>query len=252
MTGSRVWCSLAWPQISTRHFPAVQAVRDRIADAAAAGLEVDGAAVRSGPGSTDVDRATVEVHAGAIGSALGTVRSLDEHYGREIDQIASRLHAAIPAEVDRSPIPGPADPWPGRGVDTMTRAMSQGFPSLAHELDPLTRGKHKVNPAPDDFGRAASAGLRGLGRVAAPVGIGVTTLDGVAAHARGETTTGEAAMETGAALGGGMAGGAAAGALAGSWLGPMGAIVGAGVGAAVGAELGKNLGDWAHERLFGE
>lgn len=232
--------------------PAARAVRNRIADAVAAGLEVDGSVVRPGPGKTDVDQDTVDSHAEAVGSALSTVRSLDEHYGREIDQIASRLHAAIPAEVDRSPIPGPDDPWPGRGVDAMTRAMSQGLPALADELDPLTRGKHKLNPAPDDFGRAAGAGLRGLGRIAAPVGIGVTTLDGVTAHARGETSTGEAVTETVSAVGGGMAGGAAAGALAGSWLGPVGAILGAGVGAAVGTELGKNLGDWAYERVIGE
>ena len=104
--------------------PAVQTVRDRIADAEAAGLQVGESSVRPLSGRDDIDQSTVDEHAEAISSAVDTVRSLDEHYGREIDQIAARLHAAIPLEVDRSPIPGPDDPWPGRGVDAITGAAS--------------------------------------------------------------------------------------------------------------------------------
>lgn len=232
--------------------PAVQTVRDRIADAEAAGLEVSESSVRPLPGRDDIDQSTVDEHAEAISSAVDTVRSLDEHYGREIDQIAARLHAAIPLEVDRSPIPGPDDPWPGRGVDAMTGAASRGYPDVADELDPLTRGKHMLNPAPDDFGRAAATGLRGLGRVAGPVGGGLTVYDGVKAHAEGETSVGEAVWETTGALGGGMLGGAAAGAVAGSMFGPVGTFIGAGIGAAVGTYLGQKAGDVVHEGLFDE
>ena len=238
--------------------PAVQAVRDRISEAEAAGLvvtdvSVEPAAGHGAPGSgTAVEQATVDLHAEAIGAALVTVRSPDDHYGREIDDIAARLHSAIPPEVDRSPIPGPDDPWPGRGVDAITGAMSEGYPARADELDPRTRGRHTLNPAPDDFGRAASPWLWGLGRVAGAAGGGLTVYDGVRAHAEGKVTTGEAILETGGAVVGGMAGGAAAGAVAGSMFGPLGTFIGAGIGAAVGTYLGQRAGDVAYEKFNGE
>lgn len=218
--------------------PAVQSVRNRIADAEAAGLAVD--------------RSTVGLHGEAISFALHTVRSLDEHYGREIDEIAARLRAAIPPGVDRSRIPSPDDPWPGRGVDAITGAMMHGNPKFADDLDPETRGRHALNPVPDDFGRAAGAGLRGLGRIAGPLGGGLTVYDGMTAHAEGRTSTGEALWETTGALGGGMLGGVAAGAVAGSIFGPMGTFIGAGIGAAVGTYLGRRAGDAAHEQVFGD
>lgn len=229
---------------------AVQAVRDRIAEAEGAGLEVLDASVRPAAGNNDIDQATVDEHAEAIRFAVDTVRSLDEYYGREIDDIAARLHAAIPPEVDRSPIPGPDDPWPGRAVDAMTAAASKGYPDFADELDPDTRGKHKLNPAPDDFGRAASTGLRGLGRLAGPLGGGLTVYDGMKTHAEGKTTSLEAFLETGGALGGGMVGGAAAGAAAGTLFGPVGTFIGAGIGAAVGTYLGQKAGNAVHEEFF--
>lgn len=232
--------------------PAVQTVRDRIADAEAAGLQVGESSVRPLSGRDDIDHSTVDEHAEAISSAVDTVRSLDDHYGRQIDGIAARLHAAIPPGVDRSPIPGPDDPWPGRGVDAMTGAASRGYPDVADELDPLTRGKHMLNPAPDDFGRAAATGLRGLGRVAGPVGGGLTVYDGVKAHAEGRTSTREALLETGTALGGGTLGGLAGGAAMGSIFGPVGTFIGAGIGAAVGTYLGQRTGDAMHDELFDE
>lgn len=227
--------------------PAVQAVRDRITEAEKVALVIDGRSVRPGPEGGDIDQGVVDLHAEAISNAVETVRSLDEHYGREVDEIAGRLRTAIPPEVDRSPIPGPDDPWPGRAVDAMTRAMSWGFPGLADELDPESRGRHKLNPAPDDFGSAAGKGLRGLGRFAGPLGSGLTVYDGVDAYAKGETSVGEAAAETGGALGGGALGGFAAGAAAGSFLGPVGAILGAGIGAAVGTYLGQQTGSVAYD-----
>lgn len=239
--------------------PAVQTVRDRLADAASAGLIVTDVSVES-PGRgggraaaadhATVDHATVDLHAEAIGAAVDTVRSLDEHYGRRIDEIAARLHAAIPPEVDRSPIPGPDDPWPGRGVDAMTGAASGGYPAAADELDPETRGRHIRNPAPDDYGRAASRGLRVLGRVASPLGGGLTVYDGMKSHAEGKTSAGEAFAETAGALGGGTLGGMAAGAAAGSFFGPVGTFIGAGIGAAVGSYLGQRTGEAAYEELF--
>lgn len=227
--------------------PAVQTLRDRIADAEAVGLDVGDTSVRPAAGRDDIDQATVDGYAEAISSVVDTVRSLDEHYGREIDEIAARLHQAIPPEVDRSPIPGPDDPWPGRGVDAMTGAMAQGNPAVADELDPETRGKHKLNPVPDDYGTSASKGLRGLGRFAGPLGAGLTVYDGTKAHAEGETSTDEAILETTGALGGGFLGGMAAGAAAGTLFGPVGTFIGAGIGAAVGTYLGHKAGDIAHE-----
>ena len=231
--------------------PAVQAVRDRIAEAEASGLKVGDVSVRPAAGRDDVDQATVDGHAEAITDAAETVRSLDEHYGREIDRVAVLLHRAIPQEVDRSPIPGPDDSWPGRGVDAMTGAMFHGFPNLADDLDPETRGKHTRNPAPDDFGRKTSAGLRGLGRLAGPLGSALTVYDGVASYARGEKTAGEAGWETIGALGGGLGGGAGGGAAAGMAIGPVGAVIGAGIGAAVGSYLGQKTGGKVHEGIFG-
>lgn len=247
--------------------PAVQSVRDRIADAEAAGLMVEGDTVRpaiagAGAGGDGAgagagagigpDQATVDLHAAQISGAVETVRSLDEHYGREIDQIASQLNASIPAVVDRSPIPGPDDPWPGRAVDAMTGAANAGYPAIADELDPETRGKHKLDPVPDDFGRSAAKGLRFVGKAAWPVGLGITALDGAKAHAEGESTALEAVMESAGAFGGGMAGGAAAGAAAGTVFGPVGTLIGAGIGAAVGSYLGQKAGDMVHEEIFGE
>lgn len=237
-------------QVALGH--AVQSVRDRIAEAEAAGFEVGDTSVRPVDGRHAVDQSVVDEHAEAISSAVDTVQSLDEHYGREIDEIAGRLRHSIPTEVDRSPIPGPDDPWPGRGVDAMTRAMSQGLPALADDLDPETRGRHMLNPAPDDFGRSAGMGLRGLGRLAGPLGGALTVFDGVRAHAEGRTTTGEAVVETAGALGGGMLGGAATGAAVGTVFGPVGMLFGAGIGAAVGTYLGKNAGDAVHEEFMSE
>lgn len=234
--------------------PAVQSVKNRIAEAEAAGLVVTDVAVESNAGGIGVgggsDQAVVDLHAEVISSAAETVRSLDEHYGQEIGGIAARLQVAIPPVVDRSPIPGPDDPWPGRGVDVMTSAMAAGNPKLADELDPATRGKHKLNPVPDDFGAAAGKGLRLVGRVARPVGIGVTVNDGVQAYAAGKTSTPEAVLETGGALGGGLVGGMAAGAISGSVFGPVGTFIGAGIGAAVGTYLGQKTGDVVHEEFF--
>lgn len=237
--------------------PAVQSVRDRIADAEAAGLVVTDVAVEQPAGGSDrtasaADQSVVDQHAEAISSAIETVRSLDEHYGREIDGIASQLHSAIPPEVDRSPIPGPDDPWPSRAVDAMTGAMSQGNPALAHELDPETRGRHKLNPVPDDFGRDAAKGLRLLGKAAGPLGYGLTLYDGAKAHAEGETSTVEAIAETTGALVGGAAGGAATGAAFGTVFGPVGTLIGAGVGAAVGSYLGQKAADKAYEEFTDE
>ena len=132
----------------------------------------------------------------------------------------------------------------------MTAAASKGYPDFADELDPDTRGKHKLNPAPDDFGRAASTGLRGLGRLAGPLGGGLTVYDGMKTHAEGKTTSLEAFLETGGALGGGMVGGAAAGAAAGTLFGPVGTFIGAGIGAAVGTYLGQKAGNAVHEEFF--
>lgn len=230
--------------------PAVQSVRGRIDDAVAAGLEVGDASVRPMSGRGDIDQATVDGHAEAINSAVDTVRSLDEHYGREIDEIAARLHHAIPPEVDRSLIPGSDSPWPGRAVDAMTGAASRGYPDFADELDPDTRGRHKLNPVPDDVGRSVARDLRLLGKVAGPLGYGLTLYDGVKAHAEGKTSTGEAVAETGGALAGGAAGGAAAGAVAGTVFGPVGTLIGAGIGAAVGSYLGQKAGDKVHKEFF--
>lgn len=229
---------------------AVRAVRERIAEAEGAGLEVGDELVRPAAGRDDIDQATVDEHAEAIGFAVDTVVSLDDHYGGQINEIAARLHGAIPSEVDRSPIPGPDDPWPGRGVDAMTAAASQGYPDFADELDPDTRGKHKVNPVPDAVGRATARDLRLLGKFAGPLGTGFTVYDGYKGYRDGETSAGEAVLQTGGALGGGMVGGMAAGAAAGSIFGPAGTFIGAGIGAAVGSYLGQKAGDKAHEEYF--
>lgn len=229
--------------------PAVQGVADRIAGAEAAGLVVGEDSVGPAPGRRDIEQSTVDEHAEAISRAIDTVASLDRHYGDEIDAIATRLHAAIPPAVDRGVIPGPDDPWPGRAVDAMTSAMTYGFPNLADELDPDTRGRHTLNPAPDDFGRATATGLRSLGRLAGPLGTGLTLYDGVNGYVKGETTAVEAAAETTGALAGGAAGGMALGAGLGMLVGPAGAILGAGIGAAVGSYLGQKGMDEAHEAM---
>ena len=229
--------------------PAVRTVRDRISDAEAAGLIVGDTSVAPVPGRTDIEQALVDEHAAAIRGAIDTVVSLDEHYGGEIDAVAERLHAAIPTEVDRSPIPRPDDPWPGAGVDATTAAMNKGLPLHADDMDPETRGRHRLHAVPDDLGRSAAPGLRGLGRLAGPLGTGLTVYGGVKDFAEGKTTAPEAAVETGGALGGGAAGGAAAGMAAGLVFGPIGVMIGAGVGAAVGSYLGKELADTGYDAV---
>ena len=229
--------------------PAVQSVRDRIAEAEAAGLVVGEDSLGPAPGRDDIIQDIVDGHVEALGMALTTVRSLDEHYGRDIDAIAARLQQAIPPEVDRRPIPGPDDPRPAAGVTAATSATARGFPTLADELDPATRGRHKLNPAPDDFGRSTAGGLRVFGRVAGPLGAGVTAHDGIQGYASGETSAGEAIAETTGALGGGMAGGAIAGAAAGTFFGPVGTLIGAGIGAAVGAWAGQAAVDQVYDEV---
>ena len=230
--------------------PAVQSVRGRIDDAVAAGLEVGDASVRPMWGRDDIEQATVDGHAEAINSAVDTVRSLDEHYGREIDEIAARLHQAIPPEVDRSLIPGSDSPWPGAAAGAVAGGVDGSAARYADDLDPATRGAHAKAPLPDDAASLNATRLRLVGKFAGPLGGGLTAYEGLKAHAEGEISASEAFMETGGALGGGAAGGAMAGAAAGSFFGPVGTFVGAGIGAAVGAELGKNAGDWIHDQFF--
>ena len=234
--------------------PAVQSVKDRIAEAEAAGLVVTDVAVESGAGGVGAgegpDQALVDLHAEVISTAIETVRSLDEHYGREIDGIAARIHDAIPPEVDRSQIPGPDDPWPGRAVDAMTGGAQAALPRSADDLDPATRGAHAKVSLPDDHARLEAGRLRTLGKFAGPLGHASTVIGGVKDFAEGKVTAEEAVIETGGALSGGVAGGAVAGAAVGSFFGPVGTFIGAGVGAAAGAELGKNAGDWVHDRFF--
>lgn len=231
--------------------PAVQTVKERIAEAEFVGLTVGEDSVGPAPGRDDVTQEVVDQHAESISQAIDTVRSLDEHYGRQIDVIASRLHDAFPPEVDRTPIPGPDSSWPIPAVDAITGAAGEGFPALAHDLDPETRGRHSLNPVPDHVGRNASTALRGLGRFAGPAGAAMTTYDGIDGYVKGETTAVEAAVETAGALGGGAFGGFAAGAAAGSFLGPVGTIVGAGIGAVVGSYLGQKVADEAHAAVAG-
>ncbi|MFN3339848.1 MAG: hypothetical protein ACK40Z_09140 [Dietzia sp.] len=229
--------------------PAVQVVRDRISEAQARGLVVLGDYISPAPGRDDLTQDDVPGHAEAIELALDVVASLDQHYGRQIDDITTRLHEAIPPEVDRGPIPGPDDPWPGVAVDAITRAMAMGLPRRADELDPLTRGRHVLNPAPDDYGRQASAGLRFVGRLAGPLGTGLTMYDGLDRYTRGEASAAEAVTETGGALGGGVAGGALLGFSAGSFAGPYGALAGGGVGAAAGSPVGRKFAELAYESV---
>lgn len=229
--------------------PAVQSVRDRVRDAVSAGLVVGQDSVGPAPGRDDITQDTVNAHAETIRMALDTVRSLDEHYGREIDLVATRIHDAIPPEVDRRPIPGPAHSW-SAAVDAVTGGARYGFPIQADELDPATRGRHKLNPVADAPGKAWAGVLRGLGKVAGPLGAAVTVYDGVGGYATGETTAGEASMETAGALIGGTTSGMGLGAMAGGAVGPLGAILGAGIGAAVGSYLGKKGGSAAFDRYF--
>lgn len=230
--------------------PAVQSVRDRIADAEAAGLVVGEDSAGPAPGRDDITQDTVDGHVEAVGSALDTVRSLDEHYGREIDAIATLLHQAIPPEVDRASIPGPDAVYLGTFVTVGAAAVEFGAPSWADELDPETRGRHTLNPVSDDVGRRYAGLLRGAGRLAGPLGAGFTVYDGVEGYASGETSAGEAIAETTGAFGGGVAGGFAAGAAAGSFLGPAGMFIGAGIGAAVGAWAGKEAVDKIYDAVL--
>lgn len=229
--------------------PAVQTVRDRIADAEFAGLVVGDTSVAPAPGRSDIAQFTVDEHAAAIRAAIDTVVSLDEHYGREIDAVAEMLHAAIPADVDRTPIPGPDDPWPGQAVDAMTGGLDRGLPQLADEIDPATRGAHAIPNGPPVQTAEVAKGLRRLGKIAGPLGTGLTVYGGVEEYATGKSSLPEAAVETSFALGGGLAGGAAAGAAAGMWIGPLGAVVGAGIGAAVGSYLAKEGSSLAYDEL---
>lgn len=227
--------------------PAVGVLTSCLAEAEAAGLVVDDTSVRPAPGRDEIDQATVDEHARAVQSAVETVRSLDQHYGGEIDAVAAMLAKAIPPLVDRSPIPGPDEAWKVRVTDAVTGAAGNGFPTLADDIDPRTRGRHLANPFPDDLGRLGGPGLRALGRLAGPLGAGLTVYDGVDGYLKGETTAAEAAFETTGTLAGGAAGGAALGATMGMVLGPVGAIVGGGIGAAAGAYLGQGITDQAHE-----
>lgn len=229
--------------------PAVQVVRDRIADAQAQGLVVLAGAISPAPGRDDIPPVEVDAHAAAIEQALGVVASLDQLYGSRLDEIASRLSDTIPPEVDRGPIPGPDGPRPGAAFDALTAAMSAGLPSLADELDPLTRGRHALNALPDDYGRLVSSGLRFVGKLAGPLGSGVTMYDGLNRYVRGEGSAVEIATETSGALGGGMVGGAAFGAVGGSRIGPHGALIGAGAGAAIGSPVGKKFCELAYKSV---
>ncbi|MET3861602.1 uncharacterized protein YukE [Dietzia sp. 2505] len=229
--------------------PAVKVVRDRIAEAQARGLVVLDDSLAPAAGRDDITQAEVDGRAEASEEALDVVAALDQHYGRTLDGIAARLNDAIPPEPNRGSIPGPDIPWPGVAVAALTRAMSAGLPRRADELDPLTRGRHVLNPAPDDYGRQASAGLRFVGKLAGPLGTGMTVYDGVNRFTRGEGGAFEVATETGAALGGGMTGGALLGASGGSYAGPYGALLGAGVGAAAGSPVGKKFGELAYKSV---
>ncbi|MFN3602111.1 MAG: hypothetical protein ACK4UY_12060 [Dietzia sp.] len=228
---------------------AVQAVRDRVSEAQARGLVVLEDSISPMPDRDDITQDDVNGHAEAIELALDVVASLDKLYAHQIDDVAARLHEAIPPEVDRGPIPGPDTPWPGVAVDAITRGMAMGLPRRADELDPLTRGRHVLNPAPDDYGRQASAGLRFVGRLAGPLGTGLTVYDGVDRYTRGEASPAEAATETGGALGGGVAGGALLGFSAGSFAGPYGALAGGGIGAAAGSPVGRKFAELAYKSV---
>ncbi|WP_216693046.1 WXG100 family type VII secretion target [Dietzia psychralcaliphila] len=229
--------------------PAVQSLRDRIAAAEAAGLVVGEDSVGPAPGRDEITQDVVDGHVEALGLALDIVGSLDQHYGREIDAVVEMVQRAMPPDVDREPIPGPDSAIPGIATTAATGAVEGWAPALADEHDPDTRGRHTLDPMPDEAGRRSAGLLRGLGRLAGPVGGGFTVYEGVEGYANGETSAGEAILETGGALGGGMAGGALAGAAAGSVLGPAGTLVGAGIGAVVGAWAGQEAGGAVHDAL---
>ncbi|MBB1051922.1 hypothetical protein G6021_12555 [Dietzia sp. CW19] len=230
--------------------PAVQTVRDRIIEAEAAGLVVGEDSVGPAPGRDEITQEVVDGHVEALGQALATVGSLDQHYGREIDAVAGMMYRAIPTEVDRATIPGPDAVILGTAITAGSGAVREGASALADEHDPETRGRHKADPMPDDAGRRAAGLLRGAGRLAGPAGGGFTAYEGVTGYARGETTAEEAILETGGALGGGMAGGALAGAAAGSFFGPVGTFIGAGIGAGVGAWAGQEVGGAVHDAVY--
>lgn len=229
--------------------PAVQNVRTRITEAHAAGLVVNDTTITPAPGRDDITPTEVAAHADAISSALDTAASLDQHYGARIDQIAGLLQGAIPPEVNRDPIPGPDESWPGVGVgiDALTGAMNLGLQNFADSVDPLTRRRHLLNSVP--HGREVSTGLRWVSKLAGPLGSVATIYDGVNRYARGEARAGEAVTETGGALLGGSAGMAGTGLLAGSYLGPHAAILGAAAGAAAGSPLGRTLAELAYESV---
>ena len=73
----------------------IATLQDRLADAEAVGLRVVGDSLTWAERRGDSDQATLDLHAEAISDAIETVRSLDEHYAREIDDIAGELQHAI-------------------------------------------------------------------------------------------------------------------------------------------------------------
>lgn len=229
--------------------PAVQAVRDRIAEAEAAGLVVGEDSVGPAPGRDEITQDVVDAHVEALGHALATVRSLDEHYGREIDTVAGTMYRAIPPEVDRGAIPAAGAGALGTAAGGAAEAVDRGALALADEHDPETRGRHKLNPKPDDAGRRSAGLLRGLGRFTGAAGAGVTVYEGLDEYVKGEKSAPEAITEAIGAFGGGAGGGALAGAAAGSYLGPVGTFVGAGIGAGVGAWLGESAADRVYDTL---
>lgn len=209
--------------------------------------DVFGDILAPSPSHIGIDQAVVDFHTGAIRGAIDTVVSLDEHYGREIDVVATRIHDAIPDEPDRSPIPEPDRTWPATFVDAITGGLDAGARQRGEELDPRTRGRHVLETFSVEFMRTAGPLLRGLANGASGVGIAVTALGGYKDYRDGKTTDGESFAQTGGAIAGGAAGGFALGGLAGGSLGPLGSLVFGAVGAAAGTPAGKALGDAAHD-----
>ncbi|MFN7244068.1 MAG: hypothetical protein ACK4M5_12620, partial [Dietzia cercidiphylli] len=113
--------------------PAVQAVRDRVDETEAAGLVVGEDSVGPAPGRDEITQEVVDGHVEALGQALATVGSLDQHYGREIDAIAGMMHRAIPTEVDRATIPGPDAVILGTAITADSGAVREGASALADE-----------------------------------------------------------------------------------------------------------------------
>lgn len=232
--------------------PAVQTVRDRIADAECVGLTVGDDSVGPAAGRNDAEQSVADQHAEAIFQAIDTVRSLDEHYGHRIDAIASQLHHAIPPEVDRSPIPGPDDPWPGRGVEAMTGGIGVALAAEADAIDPKIRAAHARASLDDAVASRTAGSLRGVGRVMGPLGTALTVHAEAEKVAEGSATAPLAGLRASGALGGGALGGMASGAVAGSFVGPVGTFVMAGLGAIGGSAGGQYIGEKFHEAFTAE